>query len=86
MLHGEFCWWDSRDAAVWPGFVVVTSPTGYFVSGIGEAREPVLVEAFVAKAAVEALNIGVLRRAARLNQDVFDLVALRPGEKGTVAR
>ncbi len=83
MLRGEFRWWDSPDAAVGPGFVVVTSPACDFDSRICEAREPVLVETLISEAGVEALNVGVLWRAARLNQYMFDLIALRPSQKGT---
>src|SRR5579863_6388401 len=37
-----------------------------------------LVEALVAEATVEALDIGVLDRAARLNEVQFDAVLVRP--------
>jgi hypothetical protein len=33
--------------------------------GVTHGHEPVLVQAFVAKASVEALNVGVLHRLAR---------------------
>jgi len=78
MLRGEFRRWYAPDAAVWPGSVVVTAPAPDFASGIGQTREPVLVETLVPKAAVEALNVGVLCRTARLNQNrVFALSQVR---------
>ena len=68
-------------------FVVVTSPTREFASGICQTRDPVLVETYVPEAAVEALtqlaNSGVLCRSAGFNQHVFDLVRLRLVEKGS---
>ena len=83
MLRGEFRWWYPPDAAVRSDFVVVTSPACDFASGIGQTREPVLVETFIPEAAIEAFNVGVLCRTARFNQNVFDLVCLRPGQKGS---
>ena len=83
MLRGELCRWYPPDAAVRSGLVVVTSPARDLASGIGETREPVLVETFVPEAAIEAFNVGVLCQAARLNQNVFDLVRLCPSEKGS---
>ncbi|KPL49538.1 hypothetical protein XAXN_06990 [Xanthomonas axonopodis] len=41
-----------------------------------------LIEALVAELAVEAFDVGVLRWCPRLDQDVFDAVPLRPGDKG----
>ncbi len=83
MLRGEFRRWYAPDAAVRSGFVVVTAPACDFASRIGQTREPVLVETFVPEAAVEALNVGILRRTAWLNQHVFDLVHLCPCQKGS---
>ena len=61
--------------------VVVASPVGDHVSGLCERREPVLVEALITELAVEALDVAVLRRTARLDQDVFDAMPLRPGDE-----
>ena len=42
-----------------------------------------LVEAFVAELAIEAFDVAVLHRPARLDQQMFDAMALRPGDEGT---
>ena len=43
--------------------------------------KPVFIEALIAECAVKALDVSVLRRAARLNQDVLDVVLLRPSHE-----
>lgn len=55
-----------------PHVVVVAPPACGLVAGLLQALEPVLVETLVAETAVEALDVGVLRRLARLVQDVVD--------------
>ena len=60
------------------GLVVVGSPRGYRLTGLLQRLKPVLIQAFITKRAVKALNIGVLRRAAGLDQDVLGTVLLRP--------
>jgi chromate transporter len=45
---------------------------------MGEAREPVLVKAFIAKLAVERFDVRILRRLARLNQFQRHAVRIRP--------
>jgi hypothetical protein len=78
--------------AVRPHLVVVFAPARRFDPCLCQTREPVLIQALVSECAVEALNVGVLRRATRLGQDVFDLSLLRPRQKrfrcelGTVVR
>jgi hypothetical protein len=57
-------------------------PAGDFLSRLGQRPEPLLVEAFVAEFAVEALDISVLRRAARFIQQVLDAMVRRPRHKG----
>ena len=49
--------------------------------GLLERIKPVLVQAFISKRALKALDIGVLRWAARLDQDVLDTVFLCPCHK-----
>ena len=82
MLRGEFRRWYPPDAAVRSGLVVDKSPARDLASGICQTGEPVLVETLISEAAVELFNVGVLCRAARLNQNVFNLVRLCPSEKG----
>jgi hypothetical protein len=47
-----------------PDVVVVVSPEGQLAAGIGQAVEDFLVEAFVAQAAIEGLDVAVLLRLA----------------------
>ena len=74
MLCGEFRGRDSPDAAVRTHLVVVTSPASALGSSLRRAVEPMLVQTFVPETPVEALYVGVLRWAAWLDQDVFNLV------------
>ena len=75
---------------MWPDVVVVVSPEGQPAVGIGEAVEGLLVEAFVAQAAVEVLDAAVLLRLARVDVAPFDAVLVGPlqdrlgGELGAV--
>ena len=62
--------------------LVVLPPIFNDSPGMGEIREPVFVETFVAKRAVEALNEGVLRRLAGLDELQRDAVVVGPGIKG----
>ena len=78
MQSGEGCWRHTPTAAVRPDLVVVGSPCGNALAGLLQRLEPVLIEAFIAESAVEALDVRVLGRAAWLDQDVFDAVLLRP--------
>ena len=70
--------------------VVVRPPDRDGVPGLRQRLEPMLVEAFVPEFAVETFNVAILHRAAGLNKDVPDPVALCPchecatGEFGTV--
>lgn len=82
MIGSELRWWDAAATAVGANLVVVTSPVGDNVAGLGERVEPMLVEALVAELAVEAFDVAVLRRAARFDQDVLDALPLCPGDEG----
>ena len=63
---------------MWPRLVVILAPCRDDHPGLGERREPVLVEALVAEFAVKRLDIGILRRLARLNQFQGDAVGVGP--------
>ena len=61
-----------------PPLIVVLPPGLHDLARIGQAQEPVLVEAFVAQPAVEALAVGVLDRLARVDEVQRDRVLVRP--------
>jgi len=61
-----------------PDVVVVVAPKGQRSTGICQAVEDLLVQAFVAQAAVEALNEGVLLRLAGGDVMPLDAIILRP--------
>ena len=63
MQRGELGRRHSADRAVRPDFVVVAPPAGDVLPCLVQRLEPVLVQAFVAELAVEALDVAVLRRA-----------------------
>lgn len=82
---GSTCTCRTRDAsaaAVWSHLVVVAAPLGDDAAGLDQRREPMLVEAFVAELAVEALDVAVLHKPARLDQQVLDAMLLRPCDEG----
>ena len=63
-------------------FVVVAPPFLDDGPGVRDAVEPVLVEAFVAQLAVEALHVAVLLRLARLDEGVLHAVHVAPAIQG----
>jgi len=64
MSRGELCGRDAADRAVCPRLVGMPPPCGDHGSCMLEVVEVVIVEALIAKFAVEALDVGVLRRSA----------------------
>ena len=66
-------------AAMWPELVVVLPPDRCGAPGLVQRLEPLFVQTFIPELAVEALDIAVLHRPARLDQDVPDAVAVCPG-------
>src|SRR5690606_36246723 len=59
--------------------VVLEAPTLDNRTGVGQVHKPMLVQAFVAQPAVEALDVGVLHRLARA--DERQAYALRVGPR-----
>ena len=74
MKLGESSRSHAPDAAVRSHLVVVASPACALGSGLCEAGKAVLVQAFISKTSVATFDVSVLRRATRLDQDVFYLV------------
>src|SRR5512143_3824764 len=74
----ELCWRDAPEPTVRSRLVVIATPCSDQGSRVLEVDEVVVVEAFVAKFAVEALDVGVLRRFAGGNQFEIDAAAIRP--------
>src|SRR6188768_2464857 len=62
--------------------VVVVPPDGDFGSCMAERHEPVLVEALIAKLAIEALDESVLGGLAGLNEVQSHLVLIGPSVEG----
>jgi len=73
-----------------PDVVVIVAPQGQLSAGIGQAVEDLLVQAFVAQAAIEGLDVAVLLRLAGIDVMPFDAVLVGPlqdrlaGELGSV--
>lgn len=53
---------------MWSPLIVVLSPCLDDRAGMAQGLEPVRVQAFVPELAIEALDVGALRRLARLDQ------------------
>ena len=65
-----------------PDVVVVVAPEGQFAAGISQAVEDFLVQAFVAQAVVEAFDVAILLRLARVDVVPFDAVRVGPFQDG----
>lgn len=76
--NDESRWQHTLATAVWSGLVVVASPSVNALAGLPQRFEPDLAQAFVSEGSIEAVDVGVVRRAARLNQDVLNAVVLCP--------
>ncbi len=61
-----------------PDVVAVVAPKGQLSTCVGEAVEQLLIEAFVAQAAIERLDVAILRWLARVDVMPLDLVVVRP--------
>ena len=59
-------------------FVVVAPPARNLLARVAQRQEPVLVEALIPEPAVETLYVRILRRAARIVQNMPDAMRLRP--------
>src|SRR3712207_4329967 len=58
--------------------VVVEPPSLDDAARLGQAREPALVETFLAEAAVEALDRGVLHRLAGIDEEQLHAILVGP--------
>lgn len=67
---------------MWSQTVVIASPCFDGFAGGGEATEEMPIQAFVAQAAVEAIDKAVLHGLARLNVMPFDLALFLPLKNG----
>ncbi len=65
-----------------PDFVVVFAPFSNAIPGLWQALNPLLFQAFVSELSIEALDVAVLRRPARLNQNVANPVRSGPSQEG----
>ena len=64
--------------AVWSMVIIIQSPAINNISRLGKAQEQFAIEAFVPKLTVEALDVSVFPRAARLDEQRSDLCILKP--------
>src|SRR5215469_15957230 len=64
--------------------VVIESPSFDFSSGVGQTGKPVRIQAFIAQSTVEALDIGVLHRFARLDE-LQSTTSLRPAGRASAS-
>ena len=78
----RFCWRLVAQRGMRPDGVVVVAPEGQLAAGIDQAVEELLVQAFVAQAAVETLDESVLLRLARIDVVPFDAVRVGPFQDG----
>ena len=69
---GELRWGVISKCAVWASLVVILAPSTNDFSSLRQRSKPGLVKALVAKLAVEALDVGVLRQLSGVDQPQFD--------------
>ena len=67
--------------AVWALFIIETPPEARHGAGLQHRAEQVGIEAFVAKAPIERLDMPVLLGAARLDETGRDALAFAPGQE-----
>ena len=77
MTGGELGRCQVVERAVRTHLVVIATPGGDEDTRLRETGEPLVVEAFVAEAAVEAFDEGVLGRLARLDELQADTIVER---------
>src|SRR6516225_9874063 len=65
-------------AAVWSGFVVVLPPLLDLLACVGQTAEPVLVQTFIAEAAIETLHVAVFHRSSGLNRVPLQTLLVSP--------
>lgn len=82
VLLGKSSRRDATDAAVWSDLVVVAPPVRNGLPGLLKRLEPVFVQALVAELPVEAFDVAVLHRLARLDEQVPHAMLDRPGDEG----
>ena len=78
MLSGEFCRGLIVQCAVRPMLVVISAPGGDQDTSLRQARKPVIIQALVPEAPVEALDEGVLSGFAGLDQLELNAVLAGP--------
>ena len=83
VLFGEASGRDAANAAMGPHLVVIAPPIGNDFPSLVQRLEPVLVQALVAEFPIEALDVAVLHRLARLDQQVTHAVLDGPGNEGS---
>ena len=77
---------------MWPDVVVVVAPDCQFTAGVCQAVEYLLVQAFIAQAAVEALDLAILLWLSGVDVVPLDAVVVGPfqdglaGEFGAIVR
>ena len=64
-----------------PDFVVVLAPFSNAISGLLQALKPLLMQAFVSELSIETLDVAVLHRPARLNQNVANAMQSGPSQE-----
>ena len=68
MLSREFCRGLIVQCAMRPMLVVISAPSGDQDTSLWQARKPVVIQELIPEAAVEALDKGILRGFAGLDQ------------------
>jgi hypothetical protein len=86
------CWWMTAQRAVRSLGVIALPPVLDDPPGVGQAAKPMDVQAFVAKFAIEALEVAVLHRLAWIDEIEGHMMVICPGieylasELGTVVQ
>ncbi len=83
MLCGKLNGREAAETRMGPDEVIIVTPTRDDLACVGQTPESMLVQAFIAESAVEALNEGVLHRLARLDIVPGDPTRNPPQDRAT---
>lgn len=75
-------WPEAIQAAVWPQPIVLDAPLFQNMARFFEAGEPLQVQALVPHLAIEGLDMSVLCRLARFDEQQAHAVLVDPGVQG----
>ena len=78
LIDRKLCWGQVANRGMRSLLIVISSPGRNEYFRVMQITEPVFIQTLIPKFAVEALDVGILGRFSRLNQQRWDTVLVRP--------